>query len=173
MSEETPIPAGETRRSRGADAVFALAMIGAAIATLVELRKQPRSPFDPVGAAAIPSWTAWIVIALAALLLLRLVFGRATAGAAQSLFVGIVDQAGLDYRLRPALALATFALTVAYAAVMPLIGFLAATACYLLALGWLLCDRKPVSLVVTGAIALLGSVAIDWVFRRILYVPLP
>lgn len=173
MSDEVSPLDGESRRSRVADGVFAVAMIGAAVATLVELRKQPRSPFDPVGAAAIPGWTAWIVIALASLLLLRIAFGRSTAGSATSLFVGIVDQAELDYRLRPGLAVACFVLTLAFAALVPLLGFRMATVGYMLILGWLLCDRSVASLAITAGMALAGGIGLDALFRHVLFVPLP
>jgi len=168
-----PSPAADTRQSRLADGLFAVAMIAAAGATIFEARKQPRSPFDPVGAAAIPTWTAWIVIALAVVLLLRLALRRSTIGGAQSLFVGIVAQGEVDYRLRPMLALATLLLTVGYAALLPVAGFRTATVAYMLLLGWLMCDRRPASLAGTAVLAGAGGVAIDYIFRHVLYVPLP
>src|SRR5262245_25142786 len=97
---ETTAPA-DTRQSRSPDAVFAISMITVSLVTIFEARKQPRSPYDPIGAAAIPIWTGWITIGLAAVLLLRIALRRSTIGGAQSLFVGIVEQDTLDYRLRP------------------------------------------------------------------------
>ena len=167
-----PAPA-DTRQSRTADAVFALAMIATAVITIIEARKQPRSPYDPIGAAAIPVWTSWITIGLAAVLLLRIALRRSTLGGAQSLFVGIVEQDALDYRLRPGLAVISFVATVAYAAAIPFLGFRLATLGFMLALGWLMCDRRPVSLLGTAVVAVVGSFAIDHVFRRWLLVALP
>jgi hypothetical protein len=163
----------DTRQSRAADAIFAIAMIAVSLVTIFEARKQPRSPYDPIGAAAIPIWTGWITIGLAALLLLRIALRKSTLGGAQSLFVGIVEQDTLDYRLWPGLAVTSFVLTIAYAAAIPLIGFRIATFGFMLALGWLMCDRRPVSLIGTAIVAAGGSVAIDYVFRSLLLVDLP
>lgn len=163
----------DTSKSRRTDIAFALLMIANAAVTIWEARRIPRSPFDPVGSAAIPVWTAWLLIALAVLLLARLALGRSTAGEAQSLFVNLADEAEIDYRLRHDLAAASFVLTVAYVAAMPLVGFLLATFVYMLLLGWALCDRSRRSLMNTSAVALLGSIAIDWIFRRWLLIDLP
>jgi putative tricarboxylic transport membrane protein len=163
----------DTRQSRRTDIAFALLMIASAAVTIWAARRIPRSPYDPVGSAAIPVWTAWILIALAVLLLARVALGRSTAGDAQSLFVNLADQDSVDYRLRPELAAVSFALTVGYVAAMPLAGFLIATFIYMLALGWALCERSRQSLLSTAVLALAGSVAIDWIFRRWLLINLP
>src|SRR5262249_47349480 len=144
-----------------------------AVLTIFEARKQPRSPYDPIGAAAIPVWTSWVTIGLAAVLLLRIVLRRSTLGGAQSLFVGIVGQDTLDYRLRPGLAVISFVATIAYAAAIPFVGFRIATLGFMLILGWLMCDRRPISLFGTAVIAVAASFAIDHVFRRWLLVDLP
>lgn len=163
----------DTSKSRRTDVAFALLMIASAAATIWEAQRIPRSPFDPVGSAAIPVWTAWLLIALAVVLLGRVALGRSTAGDAQSLFVNLADEAEIDYRLRPDLAALSFVLTVAYVALMPLAGFLLTTFVYMLLLGWALCDRSRRALIGTSLLALLGSLAIDWIFRRWLLIDLP
>jgi hypothetical protein len=163
----------DSRHSRRADVAFALLMIAAAAVTIWEAQRIPRSPFDPVGAAAIPIWTAWLLVALAVVLLVRVALGRSTAGDAQSLFVNLADESQIDYRLRPELAALSFALTVAYVAALPLAGFLLATFVYMLLLGWALCNCSRLGLSSTAGAALVGSIAIDWIFRRWLLIDLP
>ena len=149
------------------DAAFALAMIGAGLATIWGLRNQPRAPFDPVGAAAIPTWTAIAVIVLALLLLARIVLGHATRGGAVSMFTATeaIDE---TYTVRPALSVvATFA-AFAYAAAIPVLGFRLASIGFMLALGWLLSDRTPRALAIVAAIAVLGGAGLDAGFRALL-----
>ena len=63
-------------RTARRDATFAIAMIAAGALTIWGVRNQPRAPIDPVGAAAIPFWTAIAVIALASILLARIILGH-------------------------------------------------------------------------------------------------
>ena len=149
------------------DGVFALTMIGAGAATLWGVRNQPRAPFDPVGAAAIPSWTAIVVIALALLLLARIVLGHATRGGAASLFTATeaVDE---TYAVRPGLSVVTTLLAFGYAAALPLAGFRLASIGFMLVLGWLLSDRTPRALAIVAAIAILGGAGLDAGFRALL-----
>lgn len=163
----------DTRSSRRADVAFAIAMIGVAAVTIFEARRQPRSPFDPVGAAAVPMWTAYLMIALAAVLLLRLALGRSTAGSAQMLFVGLVKEEELDYRLYPRLAVVAFLLCVGYVAIIPLVGFAVATFVFMLSLGWALGAPDPRRLIGTAVLALIAAVANDYIFRRLVLLDLP
>ena len=72
--------------SRRRDLIFALAIIAIAGLVIWEARKQPRSPYDPIGAAGVPIWTAGIMIILAGSMLVRLALGKSTTGDAKSLF---------------------------------------------------------------------------------------
>jgi hypothetical protein len=162
MSQE-PESAAETRR----DVAFALAMIGAGAATIWGLRNQPKAQFDPVGAAAIPVWTAWIVIGLAALLLLRIALGKFTRGDAQSMFT-TTEAVDDSYSVAPDLSVWAIALSITYVALIPFAGFMASSIAYMMALGWVLGDRTRRSLVPLAAIALAGGAGIDLGFRALL-----
>ena len=158
---------GDSATSRRRDLAFALGIVGVSAVTIWEARKQPRAPFDPVGAAAVPIATAAIMIALAAVLLLRLWLNRPTRGAAQSLFTAS-EAADESYAVRPALSWLAILATACYVAAMPALGFMAATVAYLGALGWLLSDRSLRAAAIPGAIALVGGVGLTLGFRALL-----
>jgi len=88
--------------SARSDAGFAVAMIAAGALTMWGLRNQPRAPFDPVGAAAIPFWTAAAVIALALVLLAGVVLRKSMRGDAASYFVS-TEAIDDSYAVRPGL----------------------------------------------------------------------
>ncbi|MCM0021313.1 MAG: tripartite tricarboxylate transporter TctB family protein [Tagaea sp.] len=155
MSQE-PESAGETRR----DVAFAVAMIGAGLLTIWGLRNQPKAPFDPLGAAAIPVWTAWIVIALATLLLLRIALGKLTRGGAQSMFTS-TEAVDSSYEVRPVLSWVAIGLSFAYAAAMPLLGFALASTIFMFAFGWALSDRSPRMTAIAAVVAVLGGFGLD------------
>jgi putative tricarboxylic transport membrane protein len=155
MSQE-PESAGETRR----DVAFAVFMIGAGLLTIWGLRNQPKAPFDPVGAAAIPVWTAWIVIGLAALLLARVALGKLTRGGAQSMFTS-TEAVDASYDVRPGLSWIAIGCSFAYAAVMPFLGFALASAIFMFAFGWALSDRSPRMTAIAATIAVLGGYGLD------------
>lgn len=158
MSQE-PESAGETRR----DVAFAAFMIASGALTIWGLRNQPRAPFDPVGAAAIPVWTAWIVIALAALLLLRIALGKLTRGGAQSMFTS-TEAVDASYEVRPVLSWTAIGLSFAYAAAMPILGFALASAVFMFVFGWALSDRSPRMAGIAAIVAVLGGYGLDWGF---------
>ena len=158
----------ESGRSRITDAVFALVMIAVSAITIWEASKQPRSPFDPVGAAAVPIWTAWIMIGLAVLLLLRVLLGLATQGDAQMLFANAresVDDGPVD---RPILTGMTLLLSFAYLVVMPRVGFVVATTVFTFVSGLVLGERTRRSRIVAMAVALVTGIGLDWGFRLLL-----
>lgn len=158
MSQE-PETAGETRR----DVAFALAMIGAGAATIWGLRNQPKAPFDPVGAAAIPIWTAWIVIALAALLLVRVALGKLTRGGAQSMFTSS-EAVDASYDVRPGLSWVAIGLSFAYAAAMPFVGFALSSTVFMFVFGWALSDRSPRMTAIAAIVAVLGGFGLEYGF---------
>jgi hypothetical protein len=157
----------DSATSRRRDLAFALGIIAISALAIWEARKQPKAPFDPVGAAAVPIATAAIMIALALVILARLALGRATRGSAQSLFTAseAVDE---GYRVRPAMSWAAIALSFAYAAAIPVAGFMAATVVYLGALGWIMADRSARAAIVVAAIAATGGVGLTLGFRALL-----
>ena len=149
------------------DGAFALAMIGAGAITIWGVRNQPRAPFDPVGAAAIPVWTSIAVIGLALLLLVRIVLGHATRGGAASLFTA-TEAVDDSYVVRPSLSLATTLLAFGYAAVLPFAGFRLASIGFMLVLGWMLSDRTPRAAAIVATIAIVGGAGLDAGFRALL-----
>jgi Tripartite tricarboxylate transporter TctB family len=151
---------GEARR----DVAFASAMIGAGLLTIWGLRNQPKAPFDPVGAAAIPVWTAGIVIALAIVLLVRVALGKIVRGDAQSLFAS-TEAIDDSYAVRPVLSWLAIGLALVYVIVLPVLGFAAASAAFMFAFGWALSDRSPRMTAYVAVIALAGAFGLDAGFR--------
>ncbi len=149
------------------DAFFALSMIAVSLLTMWGLRNQPKAPYDPVGAAAIPFWTAVIVLALAVVLLARVWLRKATRGDAMSLFTAseAVDD---TYTVAPRLSVYAIGLSFLYAAAIPLAGFMVASVAYMTVLGWTLGDRSPRSLAIVIAVALIGGAGLDLGFRALL-----
>jgi hypothetical protein len=153
--------------SRRRDAVFALAIIAVAGLVLWEARKQPRSPYDPIGAAGVPIWTALAMIVLAGSMLVRIALGKSTMGEAKSLFTA-TEAIDDSYSTRPWLSAGAIALTLVYALVAPWIGFMAASVIFLAVLGWLLSDRTPRALAICAAIAVIAGIGLDRGFRALL-----
>ena len=153
--------------SRRRDLAFALGILAVCALTIWEARKQPRAPFDPVGAAAVPIATATIMILLALVILVRLWLNRSTRGGAQSLFSS-TEAADDSYVVRPAMSWMAIALSFAYAAAIPLAGFMVATIGFLAVFGWVLSDRSPRSTVIVTAVGLAGGVGLTLGFRALL-----
>lgn len=154
-------------RSARQDAGFALAMIAAGGLTMWGVRNQPRAPFDPVGAAAIPFWTAAVVIALALVLLAGVVLRRSMRGDATSYFVS-TEAVDDSYAVRPALSVIAIVASVAFVAAIPLLGFRYASIAFMLVLGWQLSDRTPRARAVVAAVAVVLGVGLDAGFRALL-----
>lgn len=161
-----PSATEEPKSARG-DALFALAMMAVALLTIWGVRNQPRAPYDPVGAAAVPFWTAVIVLGLAALLLLRVILKHSTRGDAISMFT-MSEAIDDSYAVRPVLSVHATVLSFAYAAAIPPLGFLVSSALFMLILGWLLCDRTPRALALVATVAIAGAVGLDQGFRAFL-----
>ena len=149
------------------DATFALAMIAVALFTMWGLRNQPKAPYDPVGAAAVPFWTAACVLALAIFLLARVLLRHSTRGDAQALFTAneAVDD---TYSVVPSFSVWAVGLSIVYVAAMPVVGFMIASIVYMLALGWVLSARTPRALVILAVVAVVLGAGIDLGFRAML-----
>jgi hypothetical protein len=154
-------------RSTRQDAGFALAMIAVGALTMWGLRNQPRAPFDPVGAAAIPFWTAAAVIVLAVVLLAGVVMRKSMRGDATSYFVSTeaIDE---SYAVRPALSVVAIAATIGFIAAIPALGFRYASIGFMLVLGWQLSDRTPRALAVVAAVAFVAGIGLDAGFRAMM-----
>lgn len=149
------------------DAVFAVSMIVVAGLTIWGLRNQPKAPYDPVGAAAVPFWTAVIVLTLAVLLLVRVMLKHSTRGDAISIFT-MSEAVDDSYAVRPWLSAHAIVLSFGYAAAIPVVGFMYASIGFMLILGWLLSDRTPRAFALVMAVALVGAVGLDQGFRALL-----
>ncbi len=111
---------------------------------------------------------------LAALMLLRLALGATIGASRTSLITGLDGAADVSHRARPGLAVATFALTAAYAGALSLPGlkFLVATAVYVGALMLVLGPRRPRDVAIAALVAAAGAAAIDFLFRVVFAVDL-
>lgn len=149
------------------DAAFALAMIAVALFTIWGLRNQPKTPYDPLGAAAIPVWTAGCVIVLATILLVRVLLRHATRGGAQALFTSseAVDD---SYAVVPSFSAWAVGLSILYVAAMPFVGFMLASIVYMMALGWILSARTPRALAILFVVSVVLGAGIDFGFRAML-----
>jgi hypothetical protein len=159
-------PGDSPSRAR-ADAAFAIAMIAVALLTMWGVRNQPKAPYDPVGAAAVPFWTATAVFVLAAILLVRVLLRHSTRGDSMSLFTAseAIDD---SYAVAPRLSVYSILVSILYVAAIPVIGFMSASVIYMCVLGWLLGDRTPRSLAVVAAVAVVCGVGLDLGFRALL-----
>jgi len=164
----------EADRQRRIDALAAVVVLVVAAGVFVAARLEPKALYDPFGPGTAPMAVSVLLAALAAILLVRALLGLRVGQSAQSLILGLDGAAQEDYRLRPDLAVATFVTTVLFTAAMTAgAPFLWSTVAFLFVLGTLMTDRRPRSIAVSAAVAVVGAVAIDVLFRRILLVQLP
>jgi hypothetical protein len=137
--------------------------------------REPPAVYDPLGPGAVPMAAAAALFALGLTLLVRALLGLEIGQAAQSLIGGLdAASADVDYPLRPGLAVFAFAATAAYVAAIWLgVPFFLSTFAFLAGLGLAMASlRRPLVWWVVGC-ALAGTVAIEYVFRKVLLVPLP
>jgi hypothetical protein len=162
----------EPTHRRRVDALSALVVLGVAAAFLVAARLEPKALYDPFGPGTAPMAVAAVLALLALVLLVRSLLGQRVGQSAHSLILQM--QGDIDYRLRPDLVAVTFGATMAYVGALTAdLPFLWSTVAFLLVLGGAMTDRRPRSLVVAAAVAVIGAVAIDALFRRVLLVILP
>lgn len=157
----------ESPKIAKADAAFAVSMIAVALLTMWGLRNQPMAPYDPVGAAAIPFWTAAAVLALAVVLLGRVLMRHSTRGNSIQLFTSS-DAIDDSYAVSHRLSIYAAGLSILYAAMIPVLGFMAASVGYMFFTGWVLGDRTPRALVTVAAVAVVVGVGLDLGFRALL-----
>lgn len=157
---------------RAADAVFAIGAAVLAAAVYIDARDIPESPFDPLGSAAFPLALAGLLAALAIVQLARLALGAAT-GASNVALVHGLDGDG-DHRRRVDLAVAIFAMTVAYAVALALsVGFLLSTVVYIAASGVALTVRDRRTRAKVAAIGAVLGVAIWSLFTHVFLLQWP
>jgi hypothetical protein len=160
-------------KHRVVDAIFALVVLALATVVGLEASRLPPAPYDAVGPKGVPLLICLVLGALALILLVRAILGLAIGRAQHSLILGLEDEAPTDYRLRPDIAWATFGALLAYVAAMRVIGFRAATILFVAGLGLLYAPRTRRHAVATIAVAIIGGLAVDFLFRKIFFLDLP
>jgi hypothetical protein len=163
------------RRQRQADLWLAIVMAAVSAVVWWEARKLAPAPFDPLGPKSFPMWIAGALGLLSVVAAIIVLCGRTLGRADTSLILGIGDDTPTDYQLRPGLAVAASALTVAYVAVLTLTGtgFLWATIAYIGALGWAMSERTRRHAIIAAAVAVIGGIAITFLFTKIFVLDLP
>jgi hypothetical protein len=165
--------AAEASRRR-VDALAATVVLVVAVIVFFAARREPAPLYDPFGPGTAPMAVSAALAVLALILLVRALLGLRIGQSAQSLILGLDGAAPTDYRLRPGLALITFVTSALFVGAMSAgLPFLWSAMTFLLVLGAALSDRRPRSLAIAMAVAVIGAVAIDALFRRILLVQLP
>ena len=143
--------------------VAALALGLGAAGFLVDSLSLPPPRFDPLGPAALPRWLAALVILLAAAIALGALLSPPPVPA---------EPAPPERR---GLALATFALTLLYVALLASrrVGYAELTLAFVLATGLLLGGPRPRPMLAALALGLLLGYGGAHVFTRILFIDLP
>ncbi|MGI6850933.1 tripartite tricarboxylate transporter TctB family protein [Mesorhizobium sp. 1B3] len=160
------------RRLLIGDMLFCAALLAGGAVVLGELAKVPPAPFDPLGSAAVPSALAWIIIALAALVmaraLVRLVKDMRGGASAR----GDAPEMSLRHGVQTAIITALTTVYV-FAITSQSVPFSVSTA-VLVAVGTLvLAENRWHRLPLIGAIALATGAGSEWLFTRVFYLPLP
>lgn len=160
---------------RRTDALAAAVVLAVACVAFVAGWREPPAVYDPLGPGTVPIVAAAVLFALGLVLMIRALLGLKIGQAAQSL-IGGLDAAAteVDYPLRPGLAAFAFAATAAYVAAIWLnVPFFLSTFAFLAGLGLAMSRlRRPLVWWVGGS-SLVATVAIEYVFRKVLLVPLP
>jgi hypothetical protein len=160
---------------RRTDLVGAVAVLAVAGIVFAAAWQEPPARYDPLGPGTMPLWVSGALAALALVLLIRAALGLKIGQAAQSMILGMGEaDAPTDYRLRPGLAVFAYAATIAYVAALTFgLPFLWVTLVFLgglgLAMAW---GKRELYPWIAGA-AIAGAVAVEYLFRTILRVPLP
>lgn len=164
---------GEASRRR-VDALAAVIVLAIAVGMFFAARREPAAFYDPFGPGTAPMAVSIALAVLAVVLLARTLLGLGVGQSTQALILGLDGASPGDYCLRPHLALATLVTTVLFTAAMTAgLPFLWSTLAFLFVLGAAMTDRRPRSIGLAAAVAVIGAIAIDALFRRILLVQLP
>lgn len=161
-------------RSRRIDVIAGIVLLAISATVFVAAWHEPIALYDPLGPGRAPMAVSALLALLSAVLLGRALAGLRIGQSAQSLILGLDGQPAEDYRLRPALAVVCFFATCAYGASIAIgLPFLWSTMAFLAGLGAALGDFKPRLTAWAVGYAIVGGVAVDLLFRRLLLVQLP
>ncbi len=161
------------RIQRAAEIGYIVLVFVVALVLWREAGKLPPAPYDPLGPAAFPRWAAYGLAALGVAMTVRLLLGGGLGRAAQSLVSGLDGAA--EHDLKPWTAVLTLMLALAYAGVLSLrsIPFVLCTGVYLFAAGAILGPFQGRRLAVVGLFAVVASVTLELLFRRLFSLDLP
>lgn len=160
------------RPKHAADAIFALGSAALAAAVYFGARDLPESPYDPLGPAAFPLALSALLALLSVVQFARLAFGFATGASAVALVHGL--DGGGTHRLRVDLAVAIYAMTIAYALALAFgAGFLVATTVYVVGAGVALAGRDRRAVVEAAGIGALLAAAIWALFTHVFLLQWP
>ena len=133
--------------------------------TLYEAGKLPDPDYEPLGPAFLPVWLAWMIIILAAVVLIRGI--KVTAAGQKS------EKPSSPF-ITP-LALFSILFSFLYVAVMyfELIGYKLASIFYITILGYSLTHFKIKGLIISLIIALIATLGSHYIFTKVLVIALP
>lgn len=167
-------PADEAGRARRIDLIAGIALLAIAGAFFVAAWREPIALYDPLGPGRAPMAVSALLALLSIILLARAIAGLKIGQSGQSLILGLDGQPVEGYRLRPALAVICFLATCAYGASIAIgLPFLLSTIAFLAGLGAALGDFNPRLSAWAVGVAIVGGIAVDFLFRRLLMVQLP
>jgi hypothetical protein len=159
---------------RRKDLIGAVAILAVAGVFFAAAWREPPALYDPLGPGTVPLWVSGALGALALVLLIRAMLGLKIGQATQSMILGMGEDEAADYALRPGLAVLTYALTILYVAALTFgMPFLWTTMAFLAGLGLAMAWGKPALYPWIAGAAIMGTLAVDHLFRTILRVPLP
>jgi Tripartite tricarboxylate transporter TctB family len=161
--------------SRRVDALAATAVLAVAGVGFAAAWREPPPFYDSLGPGAVPMAVSVALFALGLTLLVRALLGLRIGQATQSL-IGGLDAATpeIDYMLRPGLAVLAYAATVAYVGAIAIgLPFFWSTLVFLAGLGSTIARlRRPLTYWILG-VSVIATFLVDFLFRRVLLVPLP
>ena len=157
----------QDRIKRSAEIAYIVLILVVAVMLWREASKLPPAPYDPLGPKSFPIWVSYGLAALALMMLVRLVLGRALGRAMQSMVLGLDGEA--THVLSPWTAALTLLLGFAYAAALSFrsVPFLPATMVYLFLAGAVLGPLERRRLAVLAVFAVAAAVTLDLLFRAL------
>jgi putative tricarboxylic transport membrane protein len=159
---------------RRKDLIGALAILAVAGIAFGAAWREPPALYDPLGPGTVPLWVAGALAILALVLLIRAALGLKIGQATQSMILGMGEDTPADYRLRPGLAVFAYAATIAYVAALSFgLPFLWSTLAFLAGLGLAMAWGKTALYPWIVGAAVVGALAVEYLFATVLRVPLP
>ena len=155
----------QDRITRTAEIAYIALILAVACIVWWQASLLPPAPYDPLGPKSFPIWVCYGLAALAAMMLMRLVFGKALGRAAQAMVTGL--DGGAAHALSPWTAALTLLLAFAYAGALGIakFPFLPVTAVYLFAAGAVLGPLTRGRLLAVAVFAVAAAFAVDLLFR--------